>query len=59
MRKSLQRLALSRETLCRLEDRTLPRAAAGLPPESFVYSNCVTCDSQLSNCPQSRCTACN
>jgi hypothetical protein len=51
MKKSNRRLTLARETVLFLDPANLPRAAGGsIGPESYVYSNCPTCDSALTNC---------
>jgi hypothetical protein len=56
MRKSLQRITLSRETLRHLEGGPLQRAVGGaIGPESYVFSNCPTCDSQITNCAKTNC----
>ncbi len=56
MKKSQQRLTLSRETLHFLAGGTLSQAAGGsIGPKSFVLSNCPACDSQISGCPMTKC----
>ncbi len=42
-RKAVKKLALSRETLRRLNDETLREAAGGAKTDSCQWSDCDTC----------------